>query len=51
MRKAIASVVVVLVAVLWILSANHGQQSVGPASSTVQAQLTAVAKPTPGSTP
>jgi hypothetical protein len=51
MARAVSLVLMVLMAGLWISGGLRHQKSVGPEESTVQAQITALAQPTPTPTP
>jgi hypothetical protein len=50
-KKAIAVVLLAVVAALWIGNGYRTQQQVGSQDATAQAQVTAVAKPVPSPTP
>jgi hypothetical protein len=50
MRKVVAVLVLGLLGALWVFSAERNQQSLGGDEATVQAQMTAVLKPTPTAT-
>ena len=47
MKRAFAAILVVLALALWIYSANQNQHGVHAQQATVQAQLTAVLRPSP----
>lgn len=49
--KKLAAVVLLLALVLWATSGLRSQQTVGSDNATVQAQMTAVVRPTPSPTP
>jgi hypothetical protein len=50
-KKAIAVVLLVVVAALWLGNGYRAQQQVGSQDTTVQAQLTSVARVVPTPTP